>query len=128
MLAAAYELVNTDSKWQDISEPVLRDIGFYAHSLITQLCLYFSPHGTTLFLPKIGDDIIICVPPKHFYNIMKKLEDKSIFGTISNLLGTLRLFGSIVVQYENFNLSIDGEEKQNALVAISKTRNCRFGS
>lgn len=110
---------------QVISNRVLGDIGFSSHPMITQQFLYFTSVGLTSLLSKIADDLLLCGPPEHVDDIILKLKDKFTLGTIAHRPRTLRYFRFNNVQYEDYTISSDGDDKLDALAAFLLTKFCR---
>lgn len=101
---------------------MLEDTGFSVHPTITQLFIFTTPHGTTSLLSKIVDDILICGPPDHVDDVILKIEKHFTLGTLSHGPGTLRYFGLNILQYDDYSVSIDGNDKLDAIATLPITR------
>lgn len=114
-LTAAYGLVNANAKWQIISDQVLVDIGFETFHSMPQLFMISSTSGLNALLAKIVDDILLRGPSDHVDHIMSVIQQKFTLGTVTHGPELFLYFGRNITQYDDFRVTIDGEDKLSAL-------------
>lgn len=80
---------------------------------------------TTSVLSNIVVDILICGPEELVDMIIDKIKKRFTLGTMTHRPVFLRYFGFIIIQYEEYSLFIDADDKLNANAPYVMTRTRR---
>lgn len=123
LLTASYGLVNANAKWQVVSDQALHDIGFCAITVLPQLFYLSALDGAiTAALAKVVDDFLLCGEPAVVDDVIDNISKSFKLGTILHGPGVLRYFGLNVTQHDDFTVTIDGDDKLNAIGTAPITR------
>ena len=124
LLAAAYGLVNANSKWQIQSDKVLTDMGLEQCTYVPQLFTLKVNGKIVLIVAKIVDDMLATGELAMTEQFIKKFNIQFKLGTVNYGPGLLRFYGLNIRQFDDFHCTIDGDEKLEALEPspISRSR------
>ena len=116
LLVAGYGLINSNAKWQFVSDNSLLQIGLKCVPEIQQLFVKHDENGNLILLViKIVDDILATGPDIELRKFVSAFGDIFKLGTIRNGPGKMRYFGMNVLQFDDFSCQIDCDDKLNAL-------------
>ena len=122
LLTASYGLVNANAKFQALADDLLLDLGLSRVIDVPQL-FYGKKDGVlTVLMAKIVDDILITGISDDVTSLLREFNKRLKFGTITHGPGRLRYFGFNIVQYEDYTVVIDGDDKLGALSAQPLSR------
>ena len=125
LLAAAYGLVNANSKWQLQSDTAITNMGLTQCRYIPQLFYMKKNRKTVLLVAKIVDDMLVTGETSYVKSFVHKFNTQFTLGTVTYGPGLLRFYGLNIRQYDDYHSTIDGDEKMDALDAVPITRSRR---
>lgn len=124
LLTAAYGLVNAGAKWQDMSDDLLRSLGFKQLRYIPQLFYIAEDEELKLIAVKIVDDVLFAGQLSFMRTKISEIEKRHELGTIMYGPGEFLFFGLTITQDDYYSTTIHGEEKLNMIESypLSRTR------
>lgn len=125
LLAAAYGLVNANSKWQLQSDKALTTMGLEQSRHIPQLFTFKRNGKLVLIIAKIVDDMLATGELSYVKSFISKFDSQFSLGTVNYGPGLLRFYGLNIRQHADFHCTIDGDEKLEALEPVPITRSRR---
>lgn len=125
LLTAAYGLVNSNAKWQIMSDQVLVDFGLVQCPYIPQLFYKIQDRKLVLLVGKIVDDLLMTGVQEQVSVFIKHFNSKFKFGSVTSGPGKLRFYGLDITQHDDYTSSIKGDEKLTALESVPLTRSRR---
>lgn len=125
LLSAAYGLVNSNAKWQVLSDRVFKDFGLKQSTDIPQLFYSKRNNGLQLVIAKIVDDFLITGEQGVVDKFLSFFDQRYKFGSVSRGPGRLRFYGLDIIQDETLASTIDGDDKLMALEPVPVTRSRR---
>ena len=128
LLTAAYGLVNANVKWQKHCDNTFNRLGLSSVKYIPQLFYLRGSDGLKLVVLKVVDDMLIAGSEEDRKRFLDKLRTVYKVGTIVHTPGSLKFFGSEIVQSAEFEIEFHSDEKLNAIdpyvITRSRRREC----
>lgn len=122
---AAYGLINSNAKWQVLSDQMQVDLLFVQASLLPQLFLIIHEHLVVAMIAKIVDDLLLTCIPNITTGVIKRINYCFTLDTITQGLGISRYFGLNITQLNDMTITFDVEDKLLAIEAMRLSRFCR---
>eukprot|EP00178_Gracilaria_changii_P027963 TRINITY_DN936_c0_g2_i2.p1 TRINITY_DN936_c0_g2~~TRINITY_DN936_c0_g2_i2.p1 ORF type:complete len:399 (+),score=36.11 TRINITY_DN936_c0_g2_i2:473-1669(+) len=111
LLTAAYGLVNASAKWQQLSDSLLRSLGFLQLVWVPQLFYRLQGGALTCLAVKVVDDVLFAAPRHTIEQIVCSIQKDFQLGTIVFASGTFQFYGLTVTQNEDFLVTVHGDDK-----------------
>lgn len=123
---AAYGLVNSNVKWQKMSDDAFREFRPVQRSYMPQLFCY-THYGKKLIMvaATIVDDIIITGIPEPVERLLHALKDRLKPGSVASCPGLLQFYGLNINQNDEYSSMVDADNKLSALETFPLTRGLR---
>ena len=122
LLTAAYGLVNANAKWQKQSDDCLRDLGFKQLLYVPQLFYIQRNNEPIVLAVKVVDDVLFAGETPVVNKIVQAIESRYQLRTVVRGPGRFLFFGLRIEQDENFDITVDADQKLDALEAFPISR------
>ncbi|PXF41606.1 hypothetical protein BWQ96_08672 [Gracilariopsis chorda] len=111
LLTAAYGFVNASAKWQQLSDNLLRSLGFLQLVWVPQLFYRLQEEALTCVTVKVVEDVLFAAPRHVVEDIISLIQQDFQLGTIVFAPGTFQFYGLTVTQYDEYSVTVHGEDK-----------------
>lgn len=119
LLTASYGLLIANAKLQVLLDQMLHDIGFLSTSALVQLFYLKSECGVvTVTLA----NFLLCSDAQVVDDVIHAIKNRFTLGTVVHGPSTLRFFGLNTIQYDDYSVTIDGDDKLNGFSMAHITR------
>ncbi|PXF49341.1 hypothetical protein BWQ96_00915 [Gracilariopsis chorda] len=122
-LTAAYGPVDDSANWQQLSENLLRSLGFLQLVWVPQLFHRLQEDGLTCVAVKIVDDVLFAAPRHVIEHIISWIQQDFQLGTIVFAPGTFQFYGLTVTQYDDYSVTVHGDDKLQSFEPFPIDRN-----
>lgn len=122
LLNASYGLVNADGKWQNEIDFFLTTLGFLQLLYVPQVFYMRVSNSLINLAIKVVDDVLLCTTMTDVPRIIKKIQLKYELGAVFYGPGSFPFFGLQIYQVENFNVSVNGDTKMDAMSCYPITK------
>eukprot|EP00171_Calliarthron_tuberculosum_P001315 IDg1315t1 len=125
LLTATYGLVNANSKWQEISDELLRSIGYKQLVYVPQVFYIYESNELKAAAVKVVDDVLFAGPKPLIQNSISKIQSQYELGTVLYGPGTFLFYGLTICQNEDMHVTVHADNKLEKLEAYPIDRHRR---